>query len=73
MLTMRSFVSNLQIKENNKLTGPIPTKVNEICDKDSVCELEADDGGTNNFNKAPKSTKSPKARKSPKTSNFDTR
>ena len=53
---MRSFVSNLQIKDDNKLTGSIPSEVIALCDAmnvglnsaDFVCVLYIT-GGTNNF------------------------
>ena len=54
---MRSFVSNLQIKDDNKLTGSIPSEVIALCDAMNVGLNSADlpfcglyfNGGTNNF------------------------
>ena len=34
MLTMRFFVSNLQIKANNDLTGSIPSEIGELTQLD---------------------------------------
>ena len=46
MQTMLFFVSHLQIKDNNELTGPIPDEVNTLCEKTLlICRLE-DDGGS---------------------------